>query len=206
MVEAAKMKRWMPDQKGRSRRKGYPTVPGGHSAVFFVCTLLPLVLMLPGCAAKSMYWGHPATDLSSLSAGTPRSRVDALLGLPDKQDESNGIRHAWHLYDRGFVGTLEGTSAGEKILWAPIMAWGELVSLGLVELMILCQTPCQKGLLEVKYDQEGHLLQATEHIPPDAHPAVKECMTRPVRNDLAVCQGVRERRRPSTLPESGNSP
>jgi hypothetical protein len=162
--------------------------------------------MLPGCAAKSIYWGHPTTDLSPPGAGTPRSRVDTLLGPPYTQDESNGVLRAWYLYDRGFVGTLEHTSAGEKILWAPIMAWGELVSLGLVELMILCQTPCQKGLLEVKYDQGDRLVQATEHIPPDAHPALKGGMTRAVRNDLAVCQGVRERRRPSTLPESDVSP
>ena len=206
MFEAAKMKRWMPDHKGRSRRKGVPSVPGWHSVAFFVCALLPLALMLPGCAAKRNYWGHPATDLSSLSAGTPRSRVDTLLGPPDRQDESNGIKQAWYLYDRGFVGTLEDTSAGAKILWAPIMAWGELVSLGLVELMILCQAPCQQGLLEVRYDQEDRLLQATEHIPPNTHPAVKGCMTRPVRNDLAVCQGVRERRRPSTLRKSDVEP
>ena len=206
MFEEAKMKPWMPDHKGKSRCKGTLSFPGRHSVALCVCALLPLVLMLPGCAAKRNYWGHPATDLSPLRAGMPRSRVDALLGSPDKQDESNGIRQAWYLYDRGFVGTLEETSAGEKIIWVPIMAWGELVSLGLVELMILCQAPCQKGLLEVRYDHKDRLLQATEQIPPDAHPAVKECMTRPVRNDLAVCQGVRERRRPSTLPESGGSP
>ena len=200
------MKRWMADHKGRSSRKGLPSVRGWRTLAFFFCALLPLALMVPGCAAKRNYWGHPATDLSSLSAGTPRSRVDTLLGPPDRQGESDGIRQAWYLYDRGFVGTLEDTSVGEKILWAPIMAWGELVSLGLVELMILCQAPCQKGLLEVGYDQEDRLLQATEQIPPDTHPAVRGCMTRPVRNDLAVCQGVRERRRPSTLPESGNSP
>ena len=206
MLEAAKMKRRIPDHKEGSRHEGVPSVPGWYSVAFFVCVLLPLALMLPGCAAKRNYWGHPATDLSSLSAGTSRSRVDTLLGPPDKQDESNGIRQAWYLYDRGFVGTLEDTSAGEKILWAPIMAWGELVSLGLVELMILCQAPCQKGLLEVRYDQEDRLLQSTEHIPPDTHAAVKGCMTRPVRNDLAVCQGVRERRRPSTLPKSDVAP
>ena len=72
--------------------------------------------------------------------------------------------------------------------------------------MILCQAPCQKVLLEVEYEQEDRLLQAPEQVPPDTHPAVKGCMTRAVRNDLAVCQGVRERRRPSTLPESRDSP
>lgn len=206
MFEAVRLKRWIPDHRGGLRRNGCQFVPGWRSVAFFAFALLPLALMLPGCAAKSNYWGHPATDLSSLSAGTLRSHVDALLGPPDRQEEANGIRQAWYLYDRGFVGTLEDTSAAEKILWVPIMAWGELVSLGLVEVMILCQAPCQKGLLEVEYDQEGRLLRATELIPPDEHPAVKECMTRPVRNDLAVCQGVRERRRPSTLPESGSSP
>jgi hypothetical protein len=206
MFEAAKKKCWVPDHRERSRRIAMPSVAGWYSIAFFVCALLPLALMLPGCAAKRNYWGHPATDLSSLSAGTPRSRIDDLLGAPERQHESSGIKLAWYLYDRGFVGTLEDTSAGEKILWAPIMAWGELVSLGLVELMIHCQAPCQKGLLEVRYDQQDHLLQATEQIPPDEHPAVKGCMTTAVRNDFAVCQGVRERRRPSTLPESGNSP
>lgn len=206
MFEAAKVKPWLPDHKGVLRGLGPLSAPGWYCLTFCLCVLLPLAMILPGCAAKRTYWGHPATDLSPLSAGTPRSRVDALLGPPEKQDELGGIKQVWYLYDRGFVGTLEETSAGEKIFWAPVMAWGELASLGLVELMIHCQAPCQKGLLEVRYDQEDRLLQATEHIPPDAHPAVKGCTTRAVRNDLAVCQGVRERGRPSTLPESGSLP
>ena len=100
MFEEAKMKPWMPDHKGKSRCKRTLSFPGRYSVALCVCALLPLVLMLPGCAAKRNFSGHPATDLSPLRAGTPRSRVDALLGSPDKQDESNGIRQAWYLYDR----------------------------------------------------------------------------------------------------------
>ena len=141
MFEAAKVKPWLPDHKGVLRGLGPLSAPGWYCLTFCLCVLLPLVMILPGCAAKRTYWGHPATDLSPLSAGTPRSRVDALLGPPEKQDELGGIKQVWYLYDRGFVGTLEETSAGEKIFWAPVMAWGELASLGLVELMIHCQAP-----------------------------------------------------------------
>ena len=169
-------------------------------AAMAVCLLLSEGGLLTGCATKRSYLGHPSTDLSSLHAGAPRPDVDALLGSPAKEYDSEGIRKAWYLYDRGFVGTLENNSAGEKLFWAPIMAWGEMATVGLAGLMIHCQAPCQRGLLEVKYDRQGRLVFATEHVPADDHPAVEGCMTRPIRVDLAVCRSVRDRVRPSTLP------
>ena len=168
--------------------------------------LLTMALTLTGCAAKSAYTGHVATDLSGLNSGISRSEVEKLIGQPEREVQKDGVTHVWYVFDRGFVGTLEKTSAGEKILWAPIMAWGEMVSLGIVELMILCQTPCQKGLLEVRYGADDRLLTATEHTPPDSHPIVKGCATTAIRADLAVCKAVREQARASTLPKLPPTP
>ena len=162
---------------------------------------ISVILMQSGCSAKSAYTGHAATNLSWLHFGLSRAEVEETLGPPEKVESLNDGAKSWHIYDRGFVGSLETESIGEKIAWTPIMVWGELVSLGIVELMIRCQVPCQKGLLEIVYDDSGHLLTTTENFLPDNHPELNNCTTTAVRADVAICQGVREKVRPSSVPQ-----
>jgi hypothetical protein len=143
--------------------------------------------------------GHPATDLSVVSAGATRAAVDAALGEPEKTESRGDALTAWYVYDRGYVGNLEKTSAVEKLAWAPVMAWGELVSLGLAGWMTACATPCQKGLLTVRYDSEARVVGADESFLPDDHPVVADCARSPVRGEVGVCLGVRQQVRDSSV-------
>jgi len=162
-------------------------------------------VLATGCASKRAYMGHPATDLSVVSAGATRAVVDAALGEPERTESRGDALTAWYVYDRGYVGNLEKTSAVEKLAWAPVMAFGEMVSLGLVGWMTACSTPCQKGLLQVEYDSEVRVVGADESFLPDDHPVVVDCARSAVRGEYAVCQGVREQIRPSSLPGGGGA-
>jgi hypothetical protein len=106
------------------------------------------------------------------------------------------------VYDRGFVGNLEEISAVEKMAWAPVMAWGELVSLGVAGWLTACQTPCQKGFLTVRYDEYSRVFDATESFLPDDHHLVSKCAQSAVRGEVGVCAAVREKVRPSSLPKN----
>lgn len=164
--------------------------------------LFVFLLFLTACATKIAYTGHSATDLSSVKPGELRATIERTIGQPEKVEEQGTSIVAWYVIDRGFVGTLEEDSFGEQVLWAPVMAWGEFVSLGLAGWMVACATPCQKGWLVIVYDNDGRLREVSENFLPDDHQLVAGCTQSAVRADLAVCQGVRERVRPSSLPGS----
>jgi hypothetical protein len=158
-----------------------------------------------GCATKGAYTGHHATDLSFVKPGLSRTTIESAIGKPEKAERLGKAVEVRYLIDRGFVGTLEENSVGGKILWAPVMAWGEFVSLGLAGWMVACATPCQKGWLVVVYDEYDRVDSASESFLPDEHPIVADCARSAVRADVAVCQGVRERVRPSSLPVIGEA-
>ncbi len=161
---------------------------------------LIVAVCLSGCATKKAYLGHRATDLSMVSNGASRAQVEASIGSPEKTEQDDKVLTAWYVFDRGFIGSLEEKSGGEKIAWAPVMAWGEMVSLGLGGWITACTTPCQKGWLILQYDEHEQLIKADEMFLPDDHPLVSECARSPVRGENAVCAGVREMARPSSLP------
>ncbi len=162
--------------------------------------------LLCGCATKSAYLGHSATDLSLVQVQGTRESVEASIGTPERTDQQGAVLVASYVYDRGFVGNLEAISTSEKMLWAPVMAWGEVVSLGLAGWLTACQTPCQKGLLTVRYDENDRVIEAIESFLPDDHPLVSKCAQSAVRGEVAVCAGVREKVRPSSLPENLQPP
>jgi hypothetical protein len=166
--------------------------------------VISAVIWFSGCASKKAYTGHSATDLSSVEKGALRITVESVLGTAEKVEDRDGNLIAWYIYDRGFIGNLEQTSVGEKLAWAPVMAWGEIVSLGLAGWMTACQGPCQKGWLIVEYDQRSEVVNAVETFLPDSHPLVVKCATSAVRGEVAVCEDVRQRIRPSSLPVSSS--
>jgi len=146
--------------------------------------------------------GHAATNLSIVQEQAARESIEAAIGTPERTVQQGAALVAWYVYDRGFVGNLEENSATEKMLWAPVMAWGEVVSLGLAGWLTACQTPCQKGLLTVRYDEHNRVIDAMESFLPDDHYLVSECSQSAVRGEVAVCAGVREKVRASSLPEN----
>jgi len=133
------------------------------------------------------------------------SAAESAIGSREKAEQQGKAVETWYVIDRGFVGTLEENSVGEKILWAPVMAWGEFVSLGLSGWMVACATPCQKGWLVIVYDEDERVIRASDRFLPDEHPIVADCARSAVRANVAVCQGVRERVRPSSLPIVGEA-
>lgn len=157
---------------------------------------------LNACATKAAYTGHTATELDVVQPRAARATVDAEIGTPERTEQQGDHLVAWYVYDRGFVGNLEEISVGEKLLWAPVMAWGEMVSLGLAGWMTACQGPCQKGWLIVQYDKQDSVIHAEESFLPDDHPLVKDCALSPVRGEASLCQAVREKVRPSSLPHA----
>ncbi|MBD3648715.1 MAG: hypothetical protein HUJ31_14970, partial [Pseudomonadales bacterium] len=169
---------------------------------FFCSVLLALLVtaLAVGCASKRAYVGYPATNLGGLIEGVERKEVDAVLGLPERVEVVPAGAIAYYVIDRGFVGNLEETNPGAKIAWAPVMAWGELVTLGLSGWLVGCQVPCQKAWLAVVYDNAGRLVTAHDTLLPDEHPLVTHCAGSAVRGEVAVCQGVRQQLRPLTLP------
>ena len=77
----------------------------------------------------------------------------------------------------------------------------QFVTLGLAGWITACQGPCQKGWLIVRYDGQGRVVDAQESYLPDDHPLVADCAGSAVRGEVAVCQGVRDKVRPSSLPK-----
>lgn len=178
-------------------RPGVPHPRYRHCLAASTIALL-LAVNLSACATRSAYQGHRATDLSGVNHGELRARIEATLGQPEKVEVQETTSTAWYVIDRGFVGTLESASPLEKLLWAPVMAWGEFVSLGLAGLMVACAVPCQKGWLVVVYDGDGRVTDVGESFLPDEHPLVAPCAGSAVRADVGICQGVRERVRPTS--------
>jgi hypothetical protein len=165
--------------------------------------IIMVAVLATGCATKRAYTGHPASDLSVVTVGTTRADVETALGQSEKTESREGALTAWYIYDRGYTGNLETISTGEKLAFAPIMAFGELVSLGLGGWMTACAAPCQKGSLLVQYDSDGRVVSAVESFLPDDHPLVAGCARSAVRGNIGVCQGVRAQVRPSSLPRTG---
>ncbi len=180
-----------------SDRLSFAQVPASCVAVVL------FAVVVTGCATRRAYTGHPASDLSVVTAGAIRADVESALGPPEKVEIREGALTAWYIYDRGYIGTLETLNAAAKVAWAPFMAFGEFGSLGLAGWMTACAAPCQKGLLMVRYDGGGRVIGAVESFPPDDHPLVADCALSTVRGNIAVCQRVREQRRPSSLPGTG---
>ena len=175
----------------------------GRASSITLAVLFFLLSALTACATKSAYTGHRATDLSAVKPGVPRTTIESTIGQPEKVKEQDTSLVARYVIDRGYFGTLETNSLGEKRGWAPMMAWGELLSFGLAGWMVACATPCQKGWLVIVYDNEGRVREVSEDFLPDGHPLVEECAKSAVRADIGVCQYVRESVRPSSLPRIG---
>lgn len=169
------------------------------SSSFPVFAITLCALLATGCASKRAYMGHPATDLSVVGLGATRADVDAALGEPERTESRGDALTAWYIYDRGYVGNLEETSAMTKLAYAPVMAFGEFALLGMGGWLTTCAAPCQKGLLTVQYNGEVRVVGAEESFLPDDHPVVADCARSPVRGKMAVCRGVRQKVRASSL-------
>ena len=161
---------------------------------------LGVCLLLSGCAAHRAYFGHDSTDLGELAPGSERAATEKLTGTPEHIEYGEGGYTAYYLYDRGYVGRIEAQDVATKIVYVPIMAWGELLTLGLLGVSLHhCQEVCQKGQLAVRYDPSDQLVAIESRNLPDTHPLLDGCTYNAPASMISFCMAIQEMVRPSTL-------
>lgn len=172
-----------------------PRIP--LAVVFFIC--------LSGCATHRAYFGHASTDLGALRHGSERAPAEKVTGTPERIELGEQGYTAYYLYDRGYVGRIEARDMATKLGYAPIMAWGELLTLGMLGVSLdHCQEVCQKGQLEVHYDPSDRLVTIEGVELADTHPLLDGCLFNARRSIISFCMAIRGMVGPSTLPPSNN--
>lgn len=162
--------------------------------------VVPAICLL-GCASGRAYFGHEATDLGAFSHGNDRATTEEIAGTPERIESGEQGYTAFYIYDRGYVGRLEEQDTATKIVYVPIMAWGELLTLGLLGVSLdHCQEVCQKGMLAVHYDLSDRLVTYEGVELPFDHPLLDGCTYNAPASMMQFCQAIRGFVRPSTLP------
>jgi len=166
-----------------------------------ILLLFAVVIILSGCASSRAYFGHESTDFGPFSHVKDRAAAETIVGSPENIESREQGYTAFYIYDRGYVGRLEEQDAATRIVYAPIMAWGELLTLGLLGAALdNCQEMCQKGLLAIHYDQSGRLVSYEQMALPDDHPLLDGCTYNAPSSMVSFCQAIRDTARPSSLP------
>ena len=163
--------------------------------------VLVFFIWLSGCATHRAYFGHESTDLGVFQHGRERADTEVVTGIPERIEYGEQGYTACYLYDRGYVGRIEEQDMAAKIAYVPIMAWGELLTMGVLGVSLdHCQEVCQKGQLAVHYDPSDRLV-ATESLElPDTHPLLDGCIYNAPASMMSLCMAIRDMVRPSTLP------
>lgn len=155
---------------------------------------------ISGCATKKFYYGVEATDLSGLFTGMKRPDVERITGSATKVHECDSGSIVTYLYDRGWTGCVgEGMCKDEdesKLQTMEIVA--DVFSVGMFSGALgMCIDPCQKGHLEVLYDDHNGLVGVVEH------PTFRKghCWNRwNSQHENYPCSQIYENRRPSSVP------
>jgi hypothetical protein len=172
-----------------------PTSVPGVSLTIACC------IWFSGCASHRAYFGHESTDLGLLQPGSERAAAEVVTGVPERIESGEQGYTAYYVYDRGYVGRIEAQDMATKIAYVPIMAWGELVTLGLLGAALdHCQEVCQKGQLAAHYDLSDRLLTTESAELPDTHPLLDGCTYNAPASMFSFCMAIRDMARPSTLP------
>jgi len=160
-----------------------------------------VAICLIGCASGRAYFGHKSKDMSVFMQINDRAEVEDIVGLPERIESREQGYTAYYIYDRGYVGRLEEQDAPTKIVYVPIMAWGELLTLGLLGASLdHCQEACQKGLLAVHYDLSDRLITYENVEFPVDHPLLDGCTYNAPSSMMSFCQEIRNMARSSSLP------
>lgn len=180
------------------------TVPLMYFLSASVCGIsLALVscIWFSGCATHRAYFGHESTDLGVFQPGSERTAAEVVTGSPERIESAEQGYTAYYLYDRGYVGRIEAQDMATKIVYVPVMAWGELLTLGLLGAALdHCQEVCQKGQLAVHYDPSDRLVAVESVELPDTHPLLDGCTYNAPASMFSFCMAIRDMLRPSTLP------
>ncbi len=114
-----------------------------------LATFLVLIgsLILHGCSVKDAAVGIERTDVSQIQIGWSREQVEELLDAPIDAFECPGGTREKYVYDRF-------PSAEPDLGAAAGLAVGSLITLGTFELNYNCHEECQRGILEVVFDDD----------------------------------------------------
>ena len=161
--------------------------------------LIAACLTVSSCATQKFYHGIEATNLSGLFYGMKRHDAEKVTGSALKEVKRGSGVVVTYLYDRGWIGCVgEGGCEAEdesKLQAAEIVA--DIFSLGTFSYALnQCKEPCQKGHLEVFYNDKNVIIGARER------PAKKEgyCWGRwNKRSEGYPCFNIYDNRRPSSV-------
>ena len=121
-------------------------------------------VLLGGCATAAVMGLLDPTDLSGLKKGMSESEIHEILGKPiESKSISRGTTER-HGYDRGYVNPLSKESPVLYYGLVPFFSFLDVVTFGS---MGVCILTCQKGWLDLTYDNRGRLGHASEKIAND---------------------------------------
>ncbi len=186
---------------------GIPLIYFIAAPVCAVSLALVCCIWFSGCASHRAYFGHASTDLGVFQPGTERTAAEVVTGIPERIEAGEQGYTAYYVYDRGYVGRIEAQHTATKIAYVPIMAWGELLTLGLLGAALdHCQEVCQKGQLAAHYDLSDRLVTTESAALPDTHPLLDGCTYNAPASMFSFCMAIRDRVRPSTLAPAKDVP
>jgi len=171
-----------------------------RAITLFILVLFLTVLGISGCATKKFYYGVEETDLSGLFIGMRRQDVEKITGGAIKVFECDSGAVVTYLYDRGWTGCVgEGRCKEEDESKLQAMEMGaDIFSLGMFSgALNQCIEPCQKGHLEVLYNDKNELAGVVEH------PTFRDnyCWNRGNKAHQGYpCNRIYKHRRPSSVP------
>ncbi len=118
-----------------------------------VATVLVLIgsLSLQGCSVKDAAFGIERTDVSQIQIGWSREQVEELLDAPIDAFECPGGTRTKYIYDR--LPPVE-PNLGEA---AGLVAF-ELLTLGASEIYHSCREKCQRGILDIVFDDNDTVM------------------------------------------------
>ena len=136
----------------------------------FATLLVAIVAIdLSGCSAYVVAVGIDADRVDLIEVGSTRAEVEDLTNAIEHEEACTGGSRVFYVYDRG-----QSPEDPDHPVAMPVaQVLVSLLSLGVPELYYRCAVDCQKGLLEIVYDQQGHVVAGFPH--PYAYDAGWSC-------------------------------
>lgn len=110
--------------------------------------LILSILHLTACSPVTYSAGIEPDNLSGVTLGTSRNKIEKLLDSPIHTEICTSGSKAFYVYDRGIPPHDDPALAA--LVWVLL----DVASLGMQELFSVCHGLCQRGILEVLYDEE----------------------------------------------------
>ena len=116
-------------------------------------SLLVLIgsLIVHGCSVKDATFGKERTDVSQIQVGSSRGEVEELLDAPIDAFECPRGTRTKYVYDRFLSAEPDlGAAVGSAVF--------SLFTIGLTERFFYCHEKCQRGVLEIVFDDSDSVV------------------------------------------------